>query len=197
MDERRRYYRIADNVILNYREVSAEVMAHGIEQLKTNRMGRAQLQSALLGMDVRLQELITQIGRAREDFAEVLDLMNKKVGLLERMINAWTGDRDTEPVIDSSPSDVSLSAGGLSFESSVPYETGAHLELEMVLLPSYQYIKAYGDVVSSGEHESRPGYHRIAVNFDWIREEDRDEIIQQVFRKQAEELRLQREGKGG
>ena len=195
MDERRRYYRISDNVILNYRQVSAEVMAHGIEQLKTNRMGRAQLQSALLGMDVRLQDLITQIGRAREDFAEVLDLMNKKVSLLERMINAWMDDRDTEPVIESTPSEVSLSAGGLSFESSAPFELGAHLELELVLLPSYQYIKAYGDVVSSSGHEPRPGYYRIAVNFDWIREEDREEIIQQVFRKQAEELRLQRENK--
>ncbi len=195
MDERRRYYRITDNVILNYREVSAEVMAHGIEQLKTNRMGRAQLQSALLGMDVRLQELITQIGRAREDFAEVLDLMNKKVSLLERMINAWMDDRETEPVIENAPSEVTLSAGGLSFEASAPFELGAHLELELVLLPSYQYIKAYGDVVSAGEHESRQGYHRIAVNFDWIREEDREEIIQQVFRKQAEDLRIQREKK--
>jgi len=195
MDERRRYYRITDDVILNYREVSSEVMAHGIEQMKTSRMGRAQLQSALLGMDLRLQELIAQIGRAREDFAEVLDLLNKKVSLLERMMNVWIDDRDTEQVVESNPCEVTLSAGGVSFGSSTPFTMGAKLEIELVLLPSYHYIKAYGEVVSTGPHPQRQGMHALAIHFAWIREQDREEIVQQVFRKQAVELRQQREPK--
>ncbi len=190
MDDRRRYFRITDHVIFNYRVVQEAELEQGVMQLMSNRMGRDHIQSAMLGMETRLQDLITVIGRARPEFAEAIDLLNKKISLVERMLNA---DRDNidQGYLKQPSSEVNISAGGVSFQSPNPLAKDAKLELELVLLPSYTYIKAYGKVVNTVALEGT-GEHRISVDFDYIREDDREELIHHVLLKQSEELMQKR-----
>ncbi len=193
MEERRRYYRINDDVILRYRQVSEEVMQEGIHRLKSNRLGRSQLRHALLGMEARIQEMIVSIGRARPDFAEVLDLINKKTSLLERMVETLPLETGDDHLTEAPSCSVSLSAGGLSFDSDEVLPIGSFLDIDLVLLPAYQYIKVYGQVTEKETVDE----HNAAVDFYSIRSEDREEIVQHVFRKQNEELyrrRIEHEG---
>jgi len=194
MEERRRYYRITDHVILKFQQVDEASAKAGMARLQSDRMGRDQLRHALLGMESRLLDLITQIGRARPDFAEVLGLLNKKISLVERLVDATIGDSG-EDILDNLPSEVNLSGAGVAFLSPREYPAGTLLELELVLLPRYDYIRAYGTVVKS-EPDEAGGYH-LAVDYTYIRNDDREEIIQHVFRKQHEDLRQQQAARGG
>ncbi len=186
MEERRRHYRITDHVILKYHQVDEETAKSGMARLQADRMGRDQIRHALLGMETRLLDLIHQISRARPDLAEVLDLMNKKISLTERLVEASLGDSGEE-ILDQLPSEVNLSGAGLAFNSPDEYPPATLLEVELVLLPRYDYIRAYGSVVKCEPLEG--GGFRLAVDFSYIREDDREEIIQHVFRKQHEALR--------
>jgi hypothetical protein len=194
-DDRRRYFRITDNVILNYRVVDQASLELGIIQLKSNRMGRDYLQSAMLGMETRLQELIILIGRTSPQVAEALDLLNKKTSMMERMLNA---DRDNIDLgtLQRPSSEVSLSAGGLSFDSDKALKDGENLEVELILLPDYTYIKAYGKVVSCYREEGQETL-RIGVDIEFMREDDREEMIRHVLNRQTQllmEKRLHEQG---
>lgn len=196
MDDRRRFFRINDHVIFNYRTVQQESMEQGIMQLKSNRMGRDHIQSAMLGMETRLQDLITVVGRSRPEIADALDLLNKKISLVERMLNA---DRDNidQGYLQKPSSEVSLSAGGLRFTSATAIKEGENLEVELVLLPEYSYIKAYARAVSCATEDGQEGY-QIGVDFEYIREDDREAVIHHVLNKQSQllvERRAQAEDK--
>ncbi len=194
-DDRRRYFRINDNVILNYRVVDQASMELGVIQLKSNRMGREHSQSALLGMETRLQELIMLIGRGSPHVAEALDLLNKKTSLVERMLNAERDNID-DGTLQRPSSEVSLSAGGLSFDSDTALDDGEYLEVELILLPEYTYIKAYGKVVSCSREEGQEPL-RIGVDIEYMREDDREEMIRHVLNRQTQllmEKRLNEQG---
>ena len=65
-----------------------------------------------------------------------------------------------------------------------------------MLLPSHRYIKAYGKVVGCRERlevEAAEQRYEVAVDFKYIRDEDREVLIQHIFRKQAAQLRTERQ----
>ena len=192
MRERRRFYRIADVALLNYRVVQSDSMADGIQALRSDGGSRQHLEQVFLGIDARLFELTTTLERDSPAVAEALDLINKKLGFLERLVLKVDNDQDAGHS-DFSERHVNLSACGMALGSPSPIAVDAHLEIELVLLPNHRYIKAYAKVVECREQldvtdpEDRYG---VAVDFEYIRDEDREVLIQHIFKKQAAQLRI-------
>ena len=194
MRECRRFYRIADVALLNYGVVQPDSMADGIQSLRSGGQSRQHLEQVFLGIDARLFELTTTLERESPAAAEALDLISKKLGFLERMVLKVDTEQDASHG-EFAQCHVNLSACGMALGSPAHIAVDAHLEIELVLLPNHRYIKAYAKVIGCREQLDAAVEERydVAVDFEYIRDEDREVLIQHIFKKQASQLRLERQ----
>lgn len=88
--------------------------------------------------------------------------------------------------------EVDLSAGGIRFESDTPLEVNQVLKLDLVLVPEYYHLNALGSVVDC-RAIGASGMFEIAISFTDIQEADRDAIVGHVFKRQSEQLRLEKQ----
>jgi c-di-GMP-binding flagellar brake protein YcgR len=195
MDERRRFFRISDTALLNFRVIQPEVMDQGIRALSSDLDARQHLEHVFLGMDARLHELHAAMNRESPALTEAIDLINKKLGFVERLVIGQGSPSAAEP--DEAhllQSEVNLSASGMALRSPGPIAADAFLEIELVLLSGHKFLKAYARVVDCRDCGAEEGEQRyeVAVDFEFIRDEDRELLIQHILKKQAVQLRNER-----
>ena len=85
---------------------------------------------------------------------------------------------------------MNLSACGLACSREQSIAEGTDLKIELVLLPSNTYILTFGQVITC---ESTMTGFRIGVEFDSIRDEDLERLIQHIMRKESDLLKAKRQ----
>ncbi len=196
MEERRRFYRIDDSVILNYKPFPEEQMDETISRLEMLSSHHKLLQSSLGSLELRLDFLLEEIEAPLPEIAEALKIINRKLSILSQLESANTESAlglNSESTTERHT--VNLSGSGLAFSSPTSFAQGEVMEIECALLPEYYNVKAIGRVVSCREEaESDSGMkYLIAVDFVYLREADRESIIAHILKKQGEELKEQKE----
>lgn len=190
--DRRRYFRIEDRALVKYRVIGLESLPRERQFIQLNEIRASNLHAALLGLDLRLQELIDSIHDESKVLAQALELMNRKLNLIERVValeSTLSGPGEQQ---EHQPTEVNLGGGGLALRAAGALALNAYLAIDLILLPSHHPMRAIGRVVDCREVE--PGDFSIAIEFDEIREEDRDMLIQHVVRRQSAILRQERQG---
>ena len=96
--ERRRYYRIDDRALIKYRLIDADMLHDERRYIFLNEVKASNLHAALMGIDLSLQELVGRIRENNKPVAEAIELMNRKLTLIERVValeqmNTGTIDR--------------------------------------------------------------------------------------------------------
>lgn len=190
--ERRRYFRIEDRALIKYRVIGLDAVERERQFIRLNEIRAANLHAALLGLDMRLQELIDDIHDDDRPLAQALELLNRKLNLIERVVALEATPRGAPEEREHASSDISMSGGGLALRADSPLELHAYLAVDLVLLPSHHPMRALGRVVDCRRFTA--GDYSIAIEFDEIREEDRDLLIQHIVRRQSALLRLERQG---
>ena len=190
MQERRRFYRIDDELSLNYRVVQSAGIEQDISKAKQNYTELVDLKNALHCIDARMDVISTRLEKEHPLLAELITLMNKKFAIHEKMLG--TPDNDDHKLTPARQ--VNLSASGVAFSAETPLKEGSYIKMEMVLYPDHHYISAFAKVVScrQGKEGKASGYN-IAVDFEGLSEGDEEKIINHIFKKQAEELKQKRE----
>lgn len=188
--ERRRYFRIAERALIKYRVIQAGMLDEERRFIFLNEIKVENLHAALAGIDLRLQDLIADVREESKPMAEALELLNRKLTLLERVVSLEGPRSGAQEYTEHEPTNVNLSGGGVALEADSPLAVDALLAIDLVLLPGHHPMRAIGRVVDC--RESEQGGYAIAIEFEDIREEDREVLIQHVLRRQAEELRRQR-----
>ncbi len=194
--ERRRYFRVDDSVILDWRPVPPEdlprLVAHLEEGFPDPFTLRATLEAIGRGVAVEMH----QVERRDPELAQVLRALDAKLDAVAGALLA----KDPH-VTDRAATAVNLSASGMAFRCGTRIEAGTLLELRLVLWPSLTGILVYGETLrASRRGRDDPGLPwEIAVDFQFIREGDRDLIIRHVMRRQQRALieRGQEEPLGG
>jgi hypothetical protein len=197
MEERRRFYRIDDSVILNYRPFPEEQMDETISRLEMLKSQHKLLQNSLGSLELRLDFLLDEITEPLPEIAEALKIINRKISILSQLDSA-----DTESALGLKASsadsiethEVNLSGSGLAFFSPTSFSHGETMEIECSLLPEYFNIKAIGRVVDCRETDETDSdkKYRVAVDFIYLRETDREFMIAHILKKQGDELKEQR-----
>ncbi len=184
--DRRRFCRIDDDIILRYRVVGIQEIPADIENLDTCLPNRLTLSSTFASTTQQMQPLLAKIREQSLEIAEYLRLMDRKLDLVARAFLLQEINVQEEPVCR-----VNLSAGGVGFYEKNPFAAGTTLEMELILLPSYVGILAYGKVVyRKHEPNAVAGLpFRIGVEFCNLRERDRDLIAQHVLSRESEARR--------
>jgi len=190
-DERRRYFRIEDQIILSWHSITSEEKKQAIERFVRGEMQYPDLAGMYLGLEADLCDTIQAVTAKDPHIANALELINRKLNLFIKKIPL---DQSTQTLLDEIPQWVNISASGLSFETPQSKAQGQDLKLEMVLLPEKVYILCYGTVVDCTAIENSPTY-RMNVDFETMRDEDTERLVQHIMRKEVEFLRARRKSR--
>lgn len=178
-DERRDYYRINDTVGLRVEPTTQEQIP-AMEDFTGQSADEFRLINHLSRIDLENSTLLHNIQDTNPDIARYLKLINIKIEAIAKQIVAM-GLTD-----EVKPTDITLSAGGISYRSNIPFDKGDLVKLQMILYPSNAVINAYARAVRS---QSQGDVFDNAFEYILITESDRDTLVRHVLQLQSNSLR--------
>lgn len=190
--ERRRYFRIDDSALIKYRGLALAELDAARAQLAAHHVQADNLRTALEPLDARIAEMMPALRRESRVLAEAIELINRKLGLLGAALATSHGAGGGETRDEHEPRSVNLSGGGIALRARQALPAGSWLLIDLVLLPANHALRAIGrvtDVRRRGEDAV------MGIEFEGLREADRDALTSHVLRTQAQRLREGRERK--
>ena len=186
---RRRAVRVNDRVLLSSRKIEQErfnVISdnyhNGISLYNQKEVGE-------LAIYLGSQASLVRIREKDEDFANFLQYLDAKLSRILASVS-----KEPSPIDNLQPQETSLSGTGLAFFSKEQYVPGDFIELHLVLLPEYLYIYAIAKTISSAKVSAAESEYnsKVGCEFVLIMDEDRETLIQHLFKRQQLALRNQR-----
>lgn len=197
-DDRRRYFRIEDQVILSWHVLTPLEKSKGLERFERGEIHYPDHAGLFLSLEADLIDIIQAISAKQPEVAKAFELLNRKINLFARTMPI---NDSVNTLLDEKAQAVSLSASGLSFTANEKAEPGQDIQVEIVLLPEKVYILCYAIVVdcsslAATEQEANNMHHfRLNVDFTMIRDEDVERLVQHIMRKEVEFLRARRKSR--
>lgn len=181
-EDRRTYYRVDDDVYLEYLVLSEADIEEAIKEFKGQSPEHFNPLNQLQAISVRNRGLLERIRRNHPDIGEFLVGLEEQVQLLAHAI---AQDQVGVPIVPNES--VNISAGGISFCSEQSLSTGTLVEFSIIIVPAYLHISALGAVVyCRRDDQSAPDYpYRIGVEFSHIHDADRDALMRHVSTKRG------------
>ncbi|HYE36236.1 PilZ domain-containing protein [Methylocaldum sp.] len=186
--ERRRYFRIEEEIILFFREILPDEIPDN-RSLQDLPLDPFSLSSNLDLLTQESRKLFRKIERDSPEISDFLKVLERKIDLIGRAFLSYEANLPEQPT-----QRVSLSASGLSFDVEKPYVPGKVLELKMVLQPNLIGLIAYGRVVYCNKNVAGSELpYQIAVDFVGLCDRDRELLIRHVVRRQLQQLRTKKQ----
>ena len=188
-DERRRYYRIDDDVALRYQIIPEATLPDVLTRFDSGYADKWTLASEFAYATSQMKQALEKIKPEMPEVARYLEELNKKIDTLMRLLATSEDD------MPSYPTDrVNLSASGLAFDAPAQVPVGSTLEIKLLIFPSFVCFLSLGKVVrcSRENTEERDFPYRIAVDFTHIREGAREILVKHVLQKESSHLRKAR-----
>ncbi len=191
--DNRRSFRISETVYLRHEPISDEEFDEGLERRKIRLGVDDGAQSRLVDLEARLSETMYRIGGENEYIGRCMTLINDKLNLV---IDQLPGLRRTKSALASQPPQTcDLGADGMVFGAESPLESGAKMHLQMLLEADNRFIETFARVIRvtdspSGSDSSLP--FGIAVEFHGMQPAVREILIQHMFSRESETLRMRR-----
>ena len=191
--ENRRSFRISESVYFKYETLTEEEFKEGLEHRKI-RLGESDSAQALLvDIDARLSEAMFRLGGEHEHVGRCITLLNDKINVV---IEQLPGLRRTKAALASSePLTCDVSADGIVFPSREPVPVETKLYVQLLLASDKRYFDAFARVV---RHTETPAgnspdlRHGIAIEFHGMKQSQREILIQHMFNRESETLRMRR-----
>lgn len=187
--ERREYFRIDDRVLLNLRPIT-EAEAAAVHERIVERVADRFTVAANFAVNSRATaRLLHGLSSSSPDAARYMKLLDQKLNQLARLFVLDEIERGDYPLLN-----VNLSAGGLVLPSRREFAAGELLEMRMVLYPDMVGILTVARVVYCERQAQQPGDFpwQVAVEYEHIRESDRDLLVSHIMARETELLRRQR-----
>ncbi|WP_127475467.1 PilZ domain-containing protein [Sulfurivermis fontis] len=187
--ERRRFFRIDDEVYLEYRQLPEEDYQQRLQQPAGSRQDTSALALQLHGLTSQSSSILAQIRKRDPEVGQYLAIIDRKVELLSRaLLGSQLGH------ISGPNHKVNLSGSGIAFYRTEPLPPESKLELRLMLFPGHTVINALGRVVHCTETgHTTPLPYRIGVEFTQLAEVARDALVRHTLELQSARLRQQKE----
>jgi hypothetical protein len=188
--ERRQFFRIDDTVRLCIRPLTPEQLAQGVAELEGNGAGNFTVMSSLAAISAKMGASMRRIEARDPDLAAYLRALDHKLEILGRAFLSQESE-----LVSQQAQPVNLSAGGVSLYAKESMPVGQALEIRMLLFPSFTGVLAYGEVVGCAplaDGDSDQYDYQLRVEFNHLREPDREALIRHVLQRQSDELRERR-----
>ncbi|MFO7784305.1 MAG: PilZ domain-containing protein [Thermodesulfobacteriota bacterium] len=114
-----------------------------------------------------------------------LQLVNNKLNfIIDHLMGSWDERRPMDDLIE-------ISGSGLKFITGDPLSVGDMLRMNLVMPDSFHYqMELLAEAVRV---EPEKDHYLVAASIKAIDEESRDAIVQAVFRRQRQEIRVDRD----
>lgn len=174
-EERRRYFRIDDEVAISFTLLEDESEAN---QESLN-------EEFHMSLEVQIRHAMADIRSQSPKIAQVLDLMNQKINLL----------RTADSVDGSSPvlKGANLSACGVAFSWHESLPISQQLMVSMYLQPNHELIRTEAHVAAVTANKeassSSDDQYVVRLDFDNIQKNYEEVLIQHVVQRQGYQLR--------
>ncbi len=184
--ERREYFRIDDEVLLQVRPVEAAEVATIAEHIGDRMPDRFTVAANFAVNSRHMSRLLHGMVADAPDLVRCLKMVDQKLNHLARLFVNEAVEQGTFTRLQ-----VNLSAGGLVFPSPIVFAPDALLETRMVLPPSSTGILTVSRVVHCDPREATADgcAWLIAVEYVHIREADRDLLVSHIMNRETEVLR--------
>jgi hypothetical protein len=192
-EERREYFRIDDEVALDYRLISpgeAELLR---EKIKSRVVDRFTVASSFSATSRQMTHVIHKVQNQSPELARCLQAIDQKLNMIAQLFVSEEMD-----LHEQSTREVNLSAGGISFRSQQKIRIDSLLELRMVLFPSLVGILTVSRAVQCERvNDANLKFPwQISVVYEHLRESDRELLVRHIMSKETQQLRSRRSENG-
>jgi hypothetical protein len=198
--EGRRSFRIFESIHLSYEIISDREFHEGLERRKIRLGVNDGVSSRILDLDARLSERLYILRSESVVTADCIALLNEKLSVvidqLPEMRKAKSSLTRTEPQM------CELGADGMLFGTDRDLAPGTRLALRFLLRSNNRYVETFSQVQRRAEapDDSARFAFGVAVEFLGMQPSQKEIIIQHLFSRESETLRLrkrQSESAGG
>ena len=186
-EDRRRFFRINDEVNLYYRVVDEQTVL-SVNQAENRLLSNGQLATSLEVLDQEARLVMRRIEKEYFEIAEYLKIISSKVDLI-----AQETMKKGHEVSNDDIRHANISASGVAFESKSHVKEGNFLEIKLLLSSSFALIVIYGKVIYCKENQASDMPFQIGLNFINIQEQDREMLVKHVVKRQMQQIREQKE----
>lgn len=189
-DDRRNFFRVDDTIRLSLARVPEDEFEERVERLDHDRAGNFTVMSSLAAITAQMTIGLRRIENRDPDLAAYLRAIDQKIEVIGRAFIAEESDEIAKHAVP-----VNLSAGGMCVGSHEAFAPGSHVEIRMLLFPSFTGLMIYGTVIDSAVPKVDDGQEvqrfeqLVRVEFTHIREQDRELLIRHLLRRQSDQLR--------
>ena len=192
-EERREYFRIDDEVALDYRLISpgeAELLR---EKIKSRVVDRFTVASSFTATSRQMTHVIHKVQNQSPELARCLQAIDQKLNMIAQLFVSEEMD-----LHEQSTREVNLSAGGIAFRSQQEMKIDSLLELRMVLFPSLVGILTVSRAVQCERvNDANLKFPwQISVVYEHLRESDRELLVRHIMSKETQQLRSRRSENG-
>ena len=185
--ERRRYFRIKDQVALKCQILSEEEYADAVADMPESQPGLLSLANTFAASTRQIAPTVRRMRELHPELCRYLGMVNEKLDMLARAFSLAESDMASWPM-----QSICLSAGGIEFEAQAPLPIGTRVKVKLVLFPSLVHIVALAIVVRDRCCRNEEIMQRVAVEFTDIAEDDRELLIQHIVHRESRRLRARR-----
>jgi hypothetical protein len=189
----RRSFRIVESIHLSYDVLSDRDFHEGLERRKIRTGIDEGLSSRILDLDARLTERLYVLRGDSPAAAECISLLNDK---LSSIIDQLPEMRQAKAsVTKMKPQVCEIGADGMLFGVDRELPVGTRLALRFLLRSNNRYLETFCQVQRKADppEEDGPSFaHAVAVEFLGMQSSQKEIIIQHLFTRECETLRLRK-----
>lgn len=191
--ENRRSFRISESVYIKYELIDDETVENGLEHYKLSLGISDGAQAKLVDIEARLSEAMYLLNAEHGKVGRCMTLLNDKLNIV---IDQLPTLRETKKSLAQVPPQTcDVSADGLIFSSKQPLSIGDKLYIQFLLSTDNRYVETFCRVVRLDDPPDTSGQdlpYGIAVEFVALSSAQREILIQHMFSRESETLRMRR-----
>ena len=182
--ERREYYRICENVSLDFQVISeTEMLANSLPtQFQVSPFFT--LLSQLQELDTDTTHLLRKIAQKDPTMGTFLEVTTNKIDAIAKTIASHGVEFE-----NITTQEINLSEGGLSFDTPRQVNKGDYLALKLIFAEACIGLLLYGRVLYSTENDQNSS--TVGIQFCRMPESSRMIIARHIIALQSKELQLQ------
>lgn len=191
--EKRRSFRISESVYVKYEVIDDETVRNGIEHYKLKLGINDGAQAKLVDIEARLGEAMYLLSAEHGKIGRCMTLLNDKLNIVMDQLPSL---RETKVSLAKSPPQTcDVSADGMIFSSKRQLAVGDKLYIQFLLSADNRYVETFCQVVRLDDPPDTSAQdlpYGIAVEFLNMPPAQREIIIQHMFSRESETLRMRR-----
>jgi len=192
-NDNRRSFRVTERVYVKYEIISDREFHQGLDRRKLRQGVSGGLRSTILDLEARLEEKLFVLKSESSRVAECIDILNEKLTAVIEQLPEMRESKSS--LARSEPLTCEIGADGMAFPVEKHLEDGTKLSLRFLLESDNRYIETFCRVVRSVESaqdtiSSHP--FAVAVEFEGMKPAQKEILIQHLFNRESETLRMRR-----